>query len=669
MVVEGKSTLNSAQRADGGLSVRSLVLAFVLALAGIWWIHQASLVQAPGNIYAPVYLLSVPPVPAIIFLFLLVIGGAGLQRMFRSRPLSSRELMVIYIVLVLAIPPTTFGIIEMLLPWVTAPQYFGTPQDGLAELATQYLPGWTYPHDTETIRTMFEGSESGTVPWRHWFVPLAGWTVFCALVFGTAMCLMSLFHRQWSEHERLRYPLLLLPLSVADQTGKHAEIRGIFRNPLTWIAIAVVFIHHAMNVAHSYNPAVMALMDRYPVGKIFTEKPWTPFRALTFFHRPQLVGFGYFVSVDVLFSAWFFHVFQMVLQVIAEIVGYRAAPAFPYGPQQGSGAFIALFFSLLWVGRSHIARMLRGAMGARNAQDEQEPMSSRLMVWGTLVGFALILIWATQMGMALWLAAAYFSLLLGWAVVYGRIRAEAGVASMWAFPFDQHPQLITAAVGSRGLITGSDATQLVMLSLFSWFSRGYFPSLTGYIIENEKLAEETGVPPRKVPWLMIGAFLVGMLGGYAVTLHSYYGVGANVLHGGTSSGGYNVRSAMSVWSGAGAALRSPGEPDMRHIGGVIAGGLVTLGFVASRRAWLRFPFHPLGYAMALNYGYALWGPFLLAWLLKIIIDRLGGAEWYRRLMPFFLGLTIGDLVCGGLLWIIMAVFGPDITNGYMVQFG
>ena len=122
MAVNDKAIIDAAPRADSGLTVRSLVLALVLALAGVWWIHQASLVQAPGNIYAPVYLLSVPPVPAIIFLFLLVIGGAGARRMFGARPLSSRELMVIYIVLVLAIPPTTFGIIEMLLPWVTAPQ-------------------------------------------------------------------------------------------------------------------------------------------------------------------------------------------------------------------------------------------------------------------------------------------------------------------------------------------------------------------------------------------------------------------------------------------------------------------------------------------------------------------------------------------------------------------
>ncbi|MGE5532169.1 MAG: DUF6785 family protein [Bacteroidota bacterium] len=653
----------------GGVTTRSLVLAVALSVAGIIWIHQASLVQAPGQPYAPVYLLSVPPVPAVIFLFLLAASAAVMRRIFKVRPLSSRELMVIYIVLVIAIPPTTFGIIEMLLPWVTAPTYFGTPQDGLDQIAGQYFPSWAYPHDQEAIRTMFEGSDTGAIPWRPWLTPLTGWFLFCALIFGIGMCLITLFHRQWSEHERLRYPLLLLPLSVTEQGGHHAEVRGLFRNPLTWIAIAVVFIHHGINIAHSFNPSVMALMDRHSLGDIFTERPWTAFRSLTFFHRPQMIGFSYFVSVDVLFSGWFFFVIQMAIQMFADILGYQAPGGFPFAPQQGAGAFIALFLALVWVGKPYFAKVLTEGLSLRKSSDQREPMSHRLMVWGSIVGFALILIWCVQMRAGVWLAASYFGMLLAWAVVYARIRAEAGVASMWVFPFDQHPQVITSVVGTQGLMNGADPTQLVMLSLFSWFSRGYFPSLTGYVAENNKLAEEAGLKPRQTPWLMMFAFAIGMIGGYIVTLHSYYGTGANVLHGGTSNGGYNVRSAMTVWSGVSSSIDNPGPPNPTQILGIVAGAVATLGMVAARRVWLRFPFHPLGYAMALNYGYALWGPFLVTWAVKLIIDRLGGADWYRKLMPFFLGLAIGDLVAGGILWIVMGIFGPDITNGYMIQFG
>jgi len=73
--------------------------------------------------------------------------------------------------------------------------------------------------------------------------------------------------------------------------------------------------------------------------------------------------------------------------------------------------------------------------------------------------------------------------------------------------------------------------------------------------------------------------------------------------------------------------------------------------------------------MALNYGYCLWGPFLAIWVIKMIVHKLGGARAFRRGMPFFLGLAFGDLFIGGLSWIAMAIFGPEVFNGYMVQFG
>ena len=113
----------------------------------------------------------------------------------------------------------------------------------------------------------------------------------------------------------------------------------------------------------------------------------------------------------------------------------------------------------------------------------------------------------------------------------------------------------------------------------------------------------------------------------------------------------------------------PGPPNWSRMGGAIGGGLFTLMLVIARYYFLRFPLHPLGYAMSLNYGYALWGPFLAVWVIKAVIHKLGGARAFRRGMPFFLGLAFGDLFIGGLSWIAMAAFGPEVFNGYMVQFG
>ncbi|HCA46807.1 MAG TPA: hypothetical protein DEP45_05435 [Armatimonadetes bacterium] len=93
------------------MTLRAIIIAIVLSILSIAWIHQASLVQTPGLLYAPVYIASVPPVPALIFLVALMAFGPLLKRIPGLRALSRKELLVIYAFLVLAIPPVTFGII------------------------------------------------------------------------------------------------------------------------------------------------------------------------------------------------------------------------------------------------------------------------------------------------------------------------------------------------------------------------------------------------------------------------------------------------------------------------------------------------------------------------------------------------------------------------------
>lgn len=655
------------------MTARALIIALVLSVVSVVWIHQASLVQTPGLLYAPVYLCSVPPVPALVFLVLLVALRPLLARMRGGRAFSRPELLAVYAFLVLAIPPVTFGIIELLLPWITAPTYFSTPQADTAALAAQ-LPDWYAPTDPEVIREMYEGNEEGIVPWGAWLRPLAVWTVFLTLLFGTGLCLVSLFRRQWSEHERLRYPLLLIPLEITgaepegQSTGTLEEVGSFFRNPLVWIAIALVVLHHALNIAHAYNPAVTALQDRYSLSPLFTEQPWTPFRRLAFFHRPEMIGFGWFVSLDVLFSVWFFHVMGPMVESIAQMFGYRASPGWPYLQEQGTGAFVMLLGVLAWTARGHLAEMVRAAVGRGEHTHEDEVLPPSWAVFGSLTGFIAIIAWVTTMGMSVLPALAYFGLLLAFGLVYARIRAETGVPSMWVYPFVQARNTMYYALGGEGLTRGG-LGNLLGVSGFAWIGRGYFMSLMGYQLENERLAEVGEMSRRGMAGLIMAAFLVGMVLGYVVNLRSYYAYGANVLHGGTTSGGYNVQDAMREWTQAEATVRNPGLPDTSRLQGIAAGGLFTLLLVITRFSFLSSPFHPLGYAMSLNYGYCLWGPFLAVWVIKAIVHKIGGARAFRRAIPFFLGLAFGDLFVGGLSWIAMAIFGPEVFNGYIVQFG
>jgi len=356
------------------------------------------------------------------------------------------------------------------------------------------------------------------------------------------------------------------------------------------------------------------------------------------------------------------------VQSIALVFGYRANWGWPYLPEQGTGAFVMLLGVVAWTARPHLAEMMRAAVGRGRRSHEDEVVPPRWAVFGSIAGFVATIAWVTAMGMSVLPAIAYFGLMLTFGLVYARIRAETGVPSMWAYPFDQARNTMYYALGGEGLTRGG-LGNLLGVSSFGWIARGYFMSLMGYQLENQRLAEAGEMSRKGMAWLIVAAFLVGMVLGYAVNLRSYYAFGANVLHGGTTGGGYNVMLATREWADAEAEVRSPGVPDKPRVRGIAGGAVFTLLLVMMRYTFLRSPFHPLGYAMSLNYGYCLWGPFLAVWFIKAIVHKLGAARAFRRAMPFFLGLAFGDLFVGGLSWIAMAIFGPEVFNGYVVQFG
>ena len=66
--------------------------------------------------------------------------------------------------------------------------------------------------------------------------------------------------------------------------------------------------------------------------------------------------------------------------------------------------------------------------------------------------------------------------------------------------------------------------------------------------------------------------------------------------------------------------------------------------------YLRFPLHPLGYAMAAAFSSQIWGGFFAVWLVKGAILRFGGVRMYKRLTPMFIGLALGHFFTMGIAW-------------------
>jgi hypothetical protein len=96
----------------------------------------------------------------------------------------------------------------------------------------------------------------------------------------------------------------------------------------------------------------------------------------------------------------------------------------------------------------------------------------------------------------------------------------------------------------------------------------------------------------------------------------------------------------------------------RDLGAVLyiaAGGVVTvfLGLMRLRFVW--WPFHPIGYLFSNSLAQAMGTfPFLLAWILKVLVSRYGGLRLYRKTIPLAVGLIVGDLLNSS-LWNILSL--------------
>ena len=94
---------------------------------------------------------------------------------------------------------------------------------------------------------------------------------------------------------------------------------------------------------------------------------------------------------------------------------------------------------------------------------------------------------------------------------------------------------------------------------------------------------------------------------------------------------------------------------------VLLGAIMVLAMRVMRGAFLWWPFHPAGYALAVSFAMDyFWFAFFVSWLAKLIIVRFGGMKAHNAAIPFFLGLILGDYVIGS-LW---AIYGP--VNGLQV---
>ncbi len=345
---------------------------------------------------------------------------------------------------------------------------------------------------------------------------------------GTLLCLVSLLSRDWIHHERLVFPLVRLPLEILGGSAG----QSFFRHPATWIGVAAAVLVNAIDILRTVVLGVGTGGGiRLSVGAQIKKYPWAAAFPMTAFVRPGLIGLGYLVSTELAFSIWFFYLFHKLQALIAAGSGYRLS-GMPFAQEQGIGAYVIVGLILLWKGRTAFRQAWRGWWSQDDAANSTQDNQRWLLV-ALVVGIGGMLVFMIAAGMQPWLAALYLGILLLVALTYARIRAEAGIPLVWAYPYGQQYQSIWNFAGAARLTnSGASLASPTIFALLQVLARGYFPSVSGYEIEGINLGERTGARWGDIAWSLLLGIGFGAVAGIIFHLRPYYARGAAGLRGG-----------------------------------------------------------------------------------------------------------------------------------------
>ncbi len=624
---------------DNNFTFRAFLIgAFLCCAMSAWFSYAGIFVQGSD-------MTQHFPGPGALFLFLILIAVVNLfKRLGGGGGLGRGELAGIYTMMWITIPILSWGLIWELVPSMVGLSYYSTPENHWAELFGQYLPSWAFVQDESAIRGFFEGAPAGSgVPLGIWIIPLLYRAIFLMALYLVMICSMVILRRQWMEREHLVFPLAVMPLEMIGRGGKH---KSIFRSRLTWVGFSIPFIIYSCNALHSYYHFLPELkLD--VVFFLFNKSTQFEIRVLFY-----LIGFTYLVNLKVAFSLWFFSLIGSVQTGILRMLGWSLGPrevctaSGPSVSHQGMGALIVFVLLGLWNAREHIRNVFRKAFKeARDVDDSDEVLSYRHAVTGMIAGTVVMFVWLRFSGLGLWNTAFF---LFGAFVIFlalTRVVAEGGTACVKS-PLTPQSFAIHGLgndmLGTRGMSS--------LLTTFCWASEMKTLVMTS-AANSLKIVGDVGVGRRRwIFWAMLSAIVIGMITSTWVLLTLAYKYGGLNLHPYIQQGGYGFGRFVAE------LMRNPSTTDgwrwvFTGIGAVVMAALMIL-----HHRFLWWPLHPIGFTVGNTLPLIhTWFSIFVAWVLKSIVLKYGGAMLYKQLRPFFLGLILGHVSVAG-FWLIIDYF-------------
>ncbi|MBT5710511.1 hypothetical protein HOI71_05660, partial [Candidatus Poribacteria bacterium] len=332
---------------------RAYALGVLLVVANNFWL-MASATWASG------YPTTVSLFHHVVFILFVVIAMSALGRAvpgYRRPFLNPPEQVVLYTMLCVASGIGGLDLMQVLGTFTNGLRHLATPENDWDALFFRYVPDWLVVGDVGALKALADGGSS-LYTWPHFRALLPSalvWSAFILVLSGVMLCLTLLVREQWTETEKLSYPIIQLPLHMT------ARSAALFTNRAMWLGFALAGLANLLNGLNFLYPSVPGVGGKlYDLAPLAPNPPWNAIGWTPLSLWPYAVGLAFFMPLDMSFSAWFFYLFWKMEMIAGRAMGLQRLPNFPYIEPQAAGAYAGLCVLALWTTRRHLRAVFRG---------------------------------------------------------------------------------------------------------------------------------------------------------------------------------------------------------------------------------------------------------------------------------------------------------------------
>ena len=516
----------------------------------------------------------------------------------------------------------------------------------------------------------------GYIPLREWIKPAIVWGSYILMLFMAFFCINVMMRKKWAESERYPMPNTRIPLAMIGAEDKtDSPFASIWKNRFAWGGLIFALCYGLLKGAHFYNPRLPDLCIHFNVGDYIANPVFGGMFNSTFSFSLFACSIAIFFELNVLLSIVVGYWLVRCVYFIGHVTTIDVNSGFPWFDQQTVGAYLGYFLVVIALSWKYIWGVIKDAFKGTK-KEPGDAFSSRVAVTLFILCHIGVIGWAIYTGSSVISMLAMFCFLVLVGFVAAKYRAECGSPFGYFSPYNS--MVFVAACG--GIAVFGTNGMLVSLILSGFLTVTVFYLIPGMQFEIIQIGKRMKIQPRHIIYTCLLGLAGGLFIGGWVFLSNAYTYGGDNIKFQWAFNGLNwfmngfrttLNQATVDWTRQMAdAGNTVSSADWGTRSMVFSGAIMVI-LTLLRQFFAGFWFHPLGFLLGfthLNDG-ANWGTLLIAWAIRALVLKAGGAKAVReKLQPFFVGCFVGCLLAIMIFTVINAfsiasgspLFYPDM---------